>query len=160
MTYEVQHNTLCDGWINCWTQDDKPMTFATEAEAQAEIDDFLSDIEAEIASGDRAHDEGYDPSEFRIVNVADADDGDPLTLAQIEAILIRRGYIVTLWSIEDVQTVRPDLTDAQCRKVLERCQRYHDAEIGLNFPLIEMHADDLFPKPDGDDEDEEEAEYD
>jgi hypothetical protein len=25
--YEVQTYTLCDGWINTWTVDDKPETF-------------------------------------------------------------------------------------------------------------------------------------
>ncbi len=41
--YEVQHFTLCDGWVNCWRTIDGegrevPETFATEAAAQAAIE--------------------------------------------------------------------------------------------------------------------------
>ena len=73
--FEVQHYTLCDGWVNCWTvyeegdQIGKPQTFATEAEAQAEIDEFFADIEEQIASGEREPDEGYDRDDFRIVEI-------------------------------------------------------------------------------------------
>ena len=75
-SYEVQHYTLCDGWVNTWTisdgnHDSVPHVFATREEAQAELDEFLRDIQSEIASGDRAPDEGYDASEFRIVATAD-----------------------------------------------------------------------------------------
>jgi hypothetical protein len=49
--YEVQHHTLCQCWINTWLIDDKPQTFATRAEAEREAE------------------QGYDASEFRIVEV-------------------------------------------------------------------------------------------
>lgn len=50
MTYEVQHFTLCNGWTNTWTvldEDDtgQPETFATEAIAQAALNEFLAEIE-------------------------------------------------------------------------------------------------------------------
>lgn len=72
--YAVQHYTLCDGWVNTWTvsignNDSVPHVFATREEAQAELDEFLREIQNEIASGDRAPDEGYDASEFRIVAI-------------------------------------------------------------------------------------------
>ena len=72
-SYEVQHYTLCDGWVNTWTisegdDDPIPQVFATRDEAQAELDEFLRDIQDEIDCGDRAPDEGYDASEFRIVD--------------------------------------------------------------------------------------------
>lgn len=76
--YEVQTYTLCDGWVNCWTvyeegdRDGKPQTFESEAAAQAELDGFLSDIQEQIDSGERAPDEGYDPEDFRVVEVAHA----------------------------------------------------------------------------------------
>ena len=76
MKYEVQHNTVCDGWINCWTvsQGDGPavpQTFDTEKEAQTELDGFFEDIAYEIAEGTREPDEGYDREDFRIVPVED-----------------------------------------------------------------------------------------
>ncbi len=74
--YEVQHHTLCDGWINTWTVIDhenreQPDTFETAAEAQTAIDDFFDDIAAEIARGERDADEGYDRDEFCVVEIGD-----------------------------------------------------------------------------------------
>lgn len=64
MTYEIQHFTLADGWVNTWSQDGKPETFPTEAAANDALDDFLTEVEASIAVGDMEG--GYDRSEFRI----------------------------------------------------------------------------------------------
>ena len=52
--FEVQHFTLCDGWINCWTEDEKPLTFASYAEAEADLDYFLCNAV------------DYDPTDYRI----------------------------------------------------------------------------------------------
>jgi hypothetical protein len=38
------------------------------------------------------------------------------------------GFLACIWGIEDVQTVRPDLSDVQCRAVLPECGRQLDAE--------------------------------
>lgn len=74
MAYEVQHHTFCDGWVNNWIvydEDDTgtPETFETYAAARAALDEFFTDIADEIAAGQRAPEEGYDRSEFRIVRV-------------------------------------------------------------------------------------------
>ena len=52
------------------------------------------------------------------------------------------------WSIEDVQELRPDLTDDQCRDVLRRVEDRHHADIGVNWDIIEEAAEELFPSPD------------
>jgi hypothetical protein len=62
---------------------------------------------------------------------------------QLEA----EGYIVVLWNTDDVLEMRPDLTDEQCKEVLRQCDRKHDAGIGINWDIIRIHADDLFPEP-------------
>lgn len=72
MKYEVQHYTLCDGWVNTWletTDDGKevPCVYATREEAQAELDEYLEDVADQIACGERDKNCGYDPSEYRIV---------------------------------------------------------------------------------------------
>ena len=67
--YEIVHETLCDGWINCWSVDGGPETFATIAEAEAELAAFLGEIDDEIRRGDRDADQGYSESEFAIVPV-------------------------------------------------------------------------------------------
>jgi len=75
MTYEIQHSTFVDGWINASTTEDAdgneiPLVFATQADAQAELDSDLAHIDDQIASGEREPDHGYDPSEFRIREVS------------------------------------------------------------------------------------------
>ncbi len=77
MKYEVQHYTLCDGWINTWIVSEggieTPHIFDSKEEAQAELDEFFEDIEAEIKRGERATDEGYSKDEFRINAIKEGD---------------------------------------------------------------------------------------
>ena len=54
--------------------------------------------------------------------------------------------IAIVWSIGDVQSVRPDLTDAQAMQVLLRVQDKHDASIGVNWEVLEITADIMFPE--------------
>lgn len=46
-------------WIDTWSASDEPMLFQTEADAQNEIDDYVSDC--------RADDIDIDPDDFKIV---------------------------------------------------------------------------------------------
>lgn len=77
--FEVQHFTLCDGWINTWIigeegQAEQPQIFDSKEAAQAELDEFFRDIAEEIAYGERDEDDSYDRSEFRIVEVQEDQD--------------------------------------------------------------------------------------
>lgn len=72
--WEVQHCTLCDGWINCWTVEEEgadavPQTLPTRKDAEKELAYFLREIAEEIEYGERDPDSGYDPEEYRIVQV-------------------------------------------------------------------------------------------
>jgi len=74
MKYEIQHETWVDGWINTSTTEDAdgneiPLIFDTHAEAQTEIDEYMGEIDDQIASGERAADEGYDPDDFRVAEI-------------------------------------------------------------------------------------------
>lgn len=66
--YEVQTHTMCDGWINCWTETDEDdvetlQTFETYEEAEATIYEFFADLaRAGMASM-------YDLGDYRIVEV-------------------------------------------------------------------------------------------
>jgi hypothetical protein len=56
MHYEVQHYTLAQGWRNTWSYDEgdgviHAETFATQAEAEAALDEFFADIAEDIAAG-------------------------------------------------------------------------------------------------------------
>jgi hypothetical protein len=63
-------------------------------------------------------------------------------------VLEHRRQVAVIWDIEDVQSVRPHITDDQAWKVLCECRHVHDCELGFNWLLIETVADDLFPAPD------------
>ena len=74
MTYEIQHSTFVDGWVNTSTTEDAdgneiPLVFATQTDAQSELSDYMGEITDQIASGERESDHGYDPDDFRIREV-------------------------------------------------------------------------------------------
>jgi len=54
--------------------------------------------------------------------------------------------IAIIWGIEDVQSVRPNLSDEQASQVLQRLKKNHDANLGINWEVIEIVADILFPE--------------
>jgi hypothetical protein len=62
----------------------------------------------------------------------------------IDTILAQRRQIAVVWSIDDVQELRPDLTDDQAWEVLERASDEHDAGIGITWSVLECHAEMLF----------------
>jgi hypothetical protein len=64
---------------------------------------------------------------------------------------ITRGTITEkigiFWHIKDVQDIRPDLTNEQASEVLKSLKMNHDAAQGINWDIIEITANDLFPEP-------------
>ncbi len=69
-----------------------------------------------------------------------------MDISRLSRRLAREGMIAIFWSIEDVQEVRPDLTAEQAFEVLKQCEAEHDALVGLSWDIIEIHAENLFPK--------------
>ena len=72
MRYEIQHFTLCDGWVNTWLSwDDEgnvvAETFDSYADASMALDEFLSDEEYEYKQGNI--ESSYEKEEFRIVEI-------------------------------------------------------------------------------------------
>jgi hypothetical protein len=70
--YEVQHFTLCDGWVNTWLNWDNEgnsvlETFETFADACMALDDFLADELMEFEAGNI--ESPYEREEFRIVKL-------------------------------------------------------------------------------------------
>jgi hypothetical protein len=53
--------------------------------------------------------------------------------------------IAIIWSIEDVQSERPHLTDEQAMEVLQRIKNKHDAELGVNWTTLGIYADMMYP---------------
>ncbi len=62
----------------------------------------------------------------------------------IHALLAKRQQIAAIWSIEDVQELRPDLTADQAWEVLQEVDRQHNADAGINWQTLEDAADGLF----------------
>jgi hypothetical protein len=75
---------------------------------------------------------------------ANTADDEPIDAHKL---LAKHRMIGVVWCIQDVQEVRPDLTDDQAWEVLQEVERKHDAEYGINWTTLEIVADDLFPRP-------------
>ena len=54
--------------------------------------------------------------------------------------------ISLVWSVEDVKECRPDLTDDQCREVLEVIEDNQDAGEGVTWDTIEGECEVLYPQ--------------
>ena len=48
------------------------------------------------------------------------------------------------WSIDDVLSVRPNLSKEQASSVLMHLKKHHDATVGINWDVIEAACDDMF----------------
>jgi len=71
--YIEQHWTLCEGWVANGTITDEngeeyPASYDTFEEAIGEVLYFFSEIHSQIASGERDPEDGYDASEFRVLD--------------------------------------------------------------------------------------------
>ncbi len=65
--YEILQFSLCEGWANnLYDGNDSHYFFTTIEEAIAELQEEFDDWQAEIETGTRAEDEGYDIGSFQI----------------------------------------------------------------------------------------------
>ena len=62
----------------------------------------------------------------------------------IHALLDERRQIALIWSIEDVQQIRPELDDDQAWEVLQEVDRHKDASLGISWLTLEIAAGHLF----------------
>lgn len=53
-------------------------------------------------------------------------------------------WMCAKWNILDVQENANLLSDEQAREVLAEADRCHDATIGINWDVLECHAQELF----------------
>jgi hypothetical protein len=65
----------------------------------------------------------------------------------VHAILARNHMIGQLWTTNDVQELRPDLTDEQAWQVLQAVDRRQETSIGITFDTLDDVAEELFPEP-------------
>jgi hypothetical protein len=69
-----------------------------------------------------------------------------LSHIDIHEVLEQRGQVAVIWCIEDVQEIRPDLSDAQAWDVLQTCKDRHDCTLGFTWTFIELIAEEIFPE--------------
>jgi hypothetical protein len=62
----------------------------------------------------------------------------------IHELLAERRQIAHIWSIEDVQSIRPDLSEEQAWDVLQDVDHHKDAELGITWFTLESAAQHLF----------------
>ena len=60
--------------------------------------------------------------------------------------LAAQQQIAVIWSAEDVQSVRSDLTRDEAWHVLKECRRYHDCEVGISWTLLAIVAEEHYPR--------------
>jgi hypothetical protein len=65
--------------------------------------------------------------------------------AEFAETVVLPDFIAIKWVIEDVQEIRPDLAEAQCREVLATVRDRHDATIGVTWDVLSIVANDLYP---------------
>lgn len=53
-------------------------------------------------------------------------------------------FIHIVWHIDDVKEIRDDLTEEECREVLQFIKNNHDSNVGVNWGTIEAAANFLF----------------
>jgi hypothetical protein len=70
--------------------------------------------------------------------------GTETSLLDIHELLAKHRQIAAIWGIEDVQSIRPDLSEQQAWEVLQMVDRHKDAELGITWLTLEMAAEDLF----------------
>ena len=68
--------------------------------------------------------------------------------SHVRGLLAEHHSIAAIWCTDDVQGIRPHLTEEQAWKVLQEVHDHHDAEWGICWATLETVADDLFPKID------------
>jgi len=62
----------------------------------------------------------------------------------MQTIEIADDEIAIIWSVEDVLSIREDLTPEQALEVLEQAEHKHDASIGINWDVLGYIADWMY----------------
>jgi hypothetical protein len=74
-------------------------------------------------------------------------DGQAIPRVEDIITLTSPDWLVEQWHISDVQNDHEWLTQDQAREVLLWMNKYHDANIGINWNFIESIVEMKFPEP-------------
>jgi hypothetical protein len=56
--------------------------------------------------------------------------------------------ISVVWNIEDVKSLEPKVTDEQAMEVLELARDNHDANVGINWGVLEFWISQVYEEND------------
>jgi hypothetical protein len=59
--------------------------------------------------------------------------------------IMRDGELVETWTVGSIKLSRYDLSEDQCREVLEELARRYNAHVGITWDVIAAQAERLFP---------------
>jgi hypothetical protein len=49
--------------------------------------------------------------------------------------------IAVVWSVEDVQGLDESISDSEAMEILEDIKNHHDAEVGINWDVLQQYVD-------------------
>jgi hypothetical protein len=54
------------------------------------------------------------------------------------------GFSISIeWEVDDVLELDDELTEAQCEKVLRMAEKKHDANVGINWDVLQYWIDEI-----------------
>lgn len=88
------------------------------------------------------------PNACHITTIDSQCGSDQAEVQDLHLHLAEQRQIAVLWGIDDVLTVRPDLSDMQAWQVLLAAKASHDSRFGINSDVLEVTAETLYgPAP-------------
>ena len=128
------------------TEASRKLGIVFDQEAHCAVLDITKLANGDIAFGSNSwRGDTYEPALRSAIRQAEPDEVS--YEIDLQELLAKRRQVAVIWSVEDVQSVRADLTDEQSWEVLKQCRDVHDCEIGFSWLLIETVAEDMFPEP-------------
>jgi hypothetical protein len=122
------------------------LTLALNVPLKTDREEFYESLEAHVRNG--FGDLLPDSLDNLFVIATTDPEGILESHTNLQPMLWPRHEIAVVWTIEDVEELRPDLTADQCWSVLQECERTHDAGDGINWHALDATAEAMFgPEP-------------
>ena len=113
-----------------------------ELASQLTRDEFFGTLETTLRSG---LGDVLVESDECVTVIAVRDPQDEFTIpTELAPILEPAGEVAWVWTVEDIEYIRPDLTREQAIELLHYAYVHHDSGVGLNWNVLEDHAETLF----------------
>lgn len=84
---------------------------------------------------------------MKVMIEIDLPEGQQIPRAEDILKLTSHDWLIEKWHFSDMQTDNPWLTDDQAREALGLVEKYHDANIGINWIMIDTVINENFEEP-------------